>query len=240
MYIGKEGHLIQTCSGYKRHGAKRVHEWVAGGLNDILVPVEAFHLQHMFQNVVKHHERFDLERVPAVVELCWQAGADPNDKNLLAGTSKSDGNCSAVNGVESLSSLELRSVAKSTLNAWETLRDGVQKLLLVYSVKVCKYCSEVHVGPSGHLARNCGVFNYQSWRGKHFWKKAEVNDLVPPKIVWRRRPRDPPVLLDEGRDFYGHAPAVVDLCTKAGIIAPTKYNCMMKIQGLSRPVQYND
>ncbi|PON34453.1 APO domain containing protein [Trema orientale] len=240
VYIGEEGHLIQTCCGFKRHGKKLVHEWTVGGLNDILVLVEAFHLQHMFQNIVKHHERFDLERVPAVVELCWQAGADPYDEALLPRTPSSDGDFSAVNGIESITNQDLRSVAKTTLNAWETLREGVQKLLLVYPAKVCKYCSEIHIGPSGHLARNCGVFKFQSWRGTHFWKKAEVDDLVPPKIVWRRRPQDPPVLLNEGRDFYGHAPAVIDLCTKAGIVAPTKYNCMMKIQGLARPVQFND
>ena len=40
----------------------------------MLVPVEAFHLKHMFQDVIKHHQRFDFERVPAAVELCWQAG----------------------------------------------------------------------------------------------------------------------------------------------------------------------
>ena len=194
----------------------------------------------MFQDVVKHHERFDLERVPAVVELCWQAGADPNDKTLIPSTSNSDGNSGAFDGVESLSSQQLRSVAKRTLNAWETVRDGIQKLLLAYPAKVCKYCSEVHIGPSGHLARNCGVFKFQSWRGTHFWKKAQVDDLLPPKIVWRRRPQDPSVLLNEGRDFYGHAPAVIDLCTKAGVVVPTKYNCMMKIQGLSRPVQFKD
>ncbi|XP_060968262.1 APO protein 4, mitochondrial [Cannabis sativa] len=242
VYIGEVGHLIQTCCGPKRFGKKQVHEWIVGGLKDILVTVEAFHLQHMFQSIVKHSERFDLERVPAVVELCWQAGADPNHECSLTNTPDSNGNsCDAdADGVEYMSIQELKSIAKTTLHAWETLREGVQRLLLVYPAKVCKHCSEVHIGPSGHLARNCGVFKYESWRGTHIWKKAEVNDLVPPKIVWRRRPQDPPVLLNEGSDFYGHAPAVVDLCTKTGIIAPTKYNCMMKIQGLSRPMQFKD
>ncbi|KAK8569116.1 hypothetical protein V6N12_007648 [Hibiscus sabdariffa] len=50
--------------------------------------------------------------------------------------------------------------------------------------------------------------------------KANVNDLVPPKIVWRQRSQDPKVLLNEGRDYYRHAPAVVDLCSKAGAIVP--------------------
>lgn len=243
VYIGKEGHLIQTCRGYKRRAKNLVHQWTVGGLNDILVPVEAFHLRHMFQDVVKHHERFDLDRVPAVVELCWQAGTSPNDKDLnpttITTTTNVDGNSIASDGVESLSTEELQSVAKRTLDAWEAFRSGVQKLLLVYPAKVCKHCSEVHIGPSGHLARNCGMFKFESWRGTHFWQKAKVDDLVPQKIVWRRRPQDPPVLLNEGRDFYGHAPAVVDLCTKAGVVAPVKYNCVMKIKGLPRHAQFN-
>ncbi|KAK6266641.1 hypothetical protein QUC31_017478 [Theobroma cacao] len=236
VYSGEKGHLIKTCCGYKRIGKNRVHEWVNGGLNDILVPVEAFHLHNMFQGVIKHQQRFDFERVPAVVELCWQAGADLNDENLNSGSLVADEFYGGVRGIESLSHDDLTVIANGTLRAWETLRSGVMKLLLVYPAKVCKYCSEVHVGPSGHRARLCGVFRYESWRGAHFWKKAGVDDLVPPKIVWRRRPQDPLVLLDEGRDYYGHAPAVVDLCSRAGAIVPTKYSCMMKVSGLPAPL----
>lgn len=236
VYFGEKGHLIQTCCGYRHRSKNRVHEWIFGGLNDVFVPVETFHLQHMHQDVIKHHQRFDFERVPAVVELCWQAGAYPSDEDLYTSADKvEEGSCGGVDETEPLSSDEPMLIANRTLRAWETLRNGVQKLLMVYPVKVCKHCSEVHVGPSGHRARLCGVFKYESWRGAHFWEKAKVDDLVPPKIVWHRRPQDPPVLLNEGRKFYGHAPAVVDLCIRAGAIAPVKYNCMMKVQGLTVP-----
>lgn len=235
VYIGEQGHLIQTCYGYKRHSKNQVHEWISGSLNDILVPVETFHLQKMFQDVIKHHQRFDFDRVPAVFELCLQAGADLDEENLSSSSWKSESTFSGVHGTKSLSPDELKFVATGTLRAWEVLRSGIRRLLLVYPAKVCKYCSEVHVGPSGHKARLCGVFKYESWRGAHFWKKADVDDLVPPKIVWRQRPQDPPVLVNEGRDFYGHAPAVVDLCTKAGAIAPARYHSMMKVQGLPGP-----
>lgn len=231
IYIGEKGHLIQTCYGYKRRGKNRVHEWIAGGLNDVIVPVETFHLDNMFQDVIKHDQRFDFDRVPAVVELCRQAGAVLSDDNM----SDSDSGVGHIDGVESLSPRDLMFIARGTLDAWETLRSGVERLLLVYPSKVCDHCSEVHIGPSGHKARLCGVFKFESWRGKHFWKKAGVDDLVPPKIVWRQRPQDPPVLVNEGRNFYGHAQAVVDLCTKAGIVAPPKYACMMKLQGLPGP-----
>ncbi|XP_021907117.1 LOW QUALITY PROTEIN: APO protein 4, mitochondrial [Carica papaya] len=236
VFVGEKGHLIQTCCGYRRRGKNRVHEWVKGGLNDIIVPVEAFHLHKMFQDVIKHGERFDFDRVPAVVELCWQAGADPHIETLNSSPWNTNNDSCGIEGVESLSTDEVRLIATGTLKAWETLRSGVQKLLLTYPAKVCKHCSEVHVGPSGHKARLCGVFKYESWRGTHFWKKANVDDLMPPRTVWIRRPQDPPVLLNEGRDFYGHAPAVVALCTEAGVSTPTKYSCMMKVQGLPGPV----
>ncbi|XP_043700883.1 APO protein 4, mitochondrial-like [Telopea speciosissima] len=186
----------------------------------------------MFQDVIKHDQRFDFERVPAVLELCYQAGANEclYNSNSTSETGKND---SVV--AESLSQQELTSVAKLTLEAWERLRSSVQKLLLVYPAKVCKYCSEIHIGPSGHKARLCGVFKYEGWRGTHLWQKAKVDDLVPPKVIWRRRPQDPPVLLDKGREFYGHAPAVVELCMQAGATIPVKYFCMMKIQGLPPP-----
>ncbi|GAB4859462.1 hypothetical protein Ancab_010930 [Ancistrocladus abbreviatus] len=237
VYVGEKGHLIRTCSGYKRHLKNQVHQWIKGGVDDILVPVETFHLEKMFQDVIKHQQRFDFDRVPAVVELCRQAGADPHDPDLQpdSWTRLSSGDPVFVADV--LSSDDLRSIAKETLGAWETLRSGMEKLLLAYPVKVCKYCSEVHVGPSGHKARLCGVFKYESWRGAHLWKKAEVDDLVPPKIIWHRRPQDPPVLLDEGRNFYGHAPAVVDLCARADVVVPSKYFCMMKVHGLAAPAR---
>ncbi|XP_052178277.1 APO protein 4, mitochondrial [Diospyros lotus] len=235
VYIGEQGHLIKTCHGYRRRAKNQVHEWISGKLTDILVPVETFHLDKMFQGVITHHQRFDFDRVPAVIELCWQAGADPNDINLNPSQWDLESVGSGITGAESLSPGDLGLVARGTFMAWEALRSGVQKLLMVYPAKVCNHCSEVHVGPSGHKARLCGVFKFESWRGSHFWKKAGVDDLVPPKLVWYRRPQDPLVLLDEGRGFYGHAPAMVDLCVKAGAIVPPNYLCMMKMNGNSAP-----
>lgn len=233
VYVGDTGHLIRTCHGYKRKN--QPHTWINGGLNDILVPVETFHLHHMFQDVIKHNQRFDFDRVPAVLELCCQAGADIPDENLFSHCQRPE-HCSSSLDAPHLLPNELNWLAQLTLESWERMRLGVQKLLLVYPAKVCNYCSEVHIGPSGHKARLCGVLKHQSWRGTHFWKKVEVDDLVPPKVVWRRRRQDPPVLLDSGRDFYGHAPALVELCVQAGAVAPKKYSCMMKEYGLQPPL----
>ncbi|XP_078437284.1 APO RNA-binding protein (DUF794) [Wolffia australiana] len=279
IFIGNEGHQIKTCHGFNRSGGEQLHHWVSGNVDDVLVHVEAFHLDHMFQDVIKHEQRFDADRVPAIVELCSQAGAEvlstdwlpPNDDHhygtivplpttedhLRVSTARTHDNNTSLAApteenqlrrfeegiLDSDSSLslpttgdQLRRLAERTIEAWENLRSGVQRLLLVYPCKVCKYCSEVHVGPSGHKARLCGVFRFEQWRGSHFWKKAAVDDLVPVKTVWHRRLQDPEVLVDSGRGFYGHAPAVVELCFQAGAHVPKKYFSLMKIRGLSEPV----
>ncbi|KAG0499446.1 hypothetical protein HPP92_004137 [Vanilla planifolia] len=226
VFVGDGGHQMKTCTGFKRISKNREHHWIDGNINDILVPVEAFHLHSMFQNIIKHEQRFDFDRVPAVLELCYQAGAEVSTEILY------NHNPTPEASFE-IKLEEIKQIAQQTMNAWERLRLGVQKLLLVYPSKVCQNCSEVHIGPSGHKARLCGMFKYESWRGSHSWKKAEVNDLLPLKIVWHQRPHDPPVLSDHGRGFYGHAPAVVELCFQAGATVPKNYNCMMKTLGLS-------
>ncbi|CAL5014750.1 unnamed protein product [Urochloa decumbens] len=238
VHIGATGHEMKTCHGFKRMIKDQPHKWVPGNLNDILVPVQAFHLNEMFQDEIKHDQRFDYPRVPAVLELCHQAGADIPDELLY----RSEQLSTTVrgNGQQPPAPIlpdQLRYVGQRTLDAWESLRLGVTKLLLVYPSKVCEHCSEVHVGPSGHKARMCGVFKFEGWKGMHKWKKAGVDDLVPQKIVWHRRPHDPPVLVDGGRDYYGHAPAVIELCMQVGARVPPKYHCMMKTHGLAPPVQ---
>ena len=228
---------MKTCHGFKRMIKDRPHKWCPGNLNDILVPVQAFHLKEMFQDEIKHDQRFDFARVPAVLELCHQAGADIPDEVLY----RSEQLSTAVRGNSQQPAPilpdQLRYIGQRTLDAWERLRLGVTKLLLVYPSKVCEHCSEVHVGPSGHKARMCGVFKFEGWKGMHKWKKAGVDDLVPQKIVWHRRPHDPPVLVDSGRDYYGHAPAVIELCMQVGARVPPKYHCMMKTHGLAPPIQ---
>ncbi|CAL9221792.1 unnamed protein product [Arabidopsis halleri] len=232
VFVGREGHLIETCRSYIRRGNNRRHEWVPGSINDILVPVESYHLHNISQGVIRHQQRFDYDRVPAILELCCQAGAI-HPEEILQYSKIHDNPQISDEDIRSLPAGDLKYVGANALMAWEKVRAGVKKLLLVYPSKVCKRCKEVHVGPSGHKARLCGVFKYESWRGTHYWEKAGVNDLVPEKVVWHRRPQDPVVLVDEGRSYYGHAPAIVSLCSHAGAVVPVKYACKMKPQGLS-------
>lgn len=57
----------------KRQG---LHSWVKGSINDVLIPIESYHLYDPFGRRIKHETRFSYDRIPAVVELCIQAGVD--------------------------------------------------------------------------------------------------------------------------------------------------------------------
>ena len=67
----------------------------------------------------------------------------------------------------SISDEDIKHVGVNALMAWEKVRAGMKKLLLVYPSKVYELCKEVHVGPSCHKARLCGVFKYESYQNNH-------------------------------------------------------------------------
>lgn len=74
--MGQVGHEIKTCQGKGSTGRGGEHLWLPGYLDDVIVPLEAFHLVDRLQKPIKHEDRFKHERIPAVVELCIQAGLD--------------------------------------------------------------------------------------------------------------------------------------------------------------------
>lgn len=47
-----------------------------GSINDVLLPIESYHAFDPFGRRIKHEHRFDYDRIPAIVELCIQAGVD--------------------------------------------------------------------------------------------------------------------------------------------------------------------
>jgi hypothetical protein len=56
-----------------------LYEGVAKLIDDILVTVESFHLYDRVGRAVTHKERFMVDRLPAIIELCIQAGLDLPD-----------------------------------------------------------------------------------------------------------------------------------------------------------------
>uniref|UniRef100_A0A453PI97 APO domain-containing protein n=1 Tax=Aegilops tauschii subsp. strangulata TaxID=200361 RepID=A0A453PI97_AEGTS len=204
---------------------------------------------------IPHDQRFEVPRIPALVELCIQAGldlpeyptkrrrkpivkigrkefVDANEDDLPDPEPDkfkepileevSDDEITPPSSPE-----ETAALAEETLKMWETLRNGALRLMKRYSVRVCGYCPEVHIGASGHKARNCGAFKHQQRNGQHGWQAAVLDDLIPPRYVWHMP--ESGELQKELKIFYGQAPAVVEICIQGGAQVPEKYKATMRL-----------
>ena len=142
-----------------------------------MVPVDAFRLFDRLGRRIPHEERFSIPRIPAVVELCIQAGVDlpefPTKSEFIDAdeselpdpvpevpktpllTEIPDSEIEAPSSAE-----ETALLAEETLKAWDKMKGGAKKLMRMYPVRVCGYCPEVHIGPSGHKAQNCGAHKH--------------------------------------------------------------------------------
>jgi hypothetical protein len=255
--VGPEGHPFKSCKGKHATLRKGLHQWTNAAVEDVLVPIEAYHLYDPLGKRIKHEERFSIPRIPAVMELCIQAGvyvseyptkrrrkpiirigkrefvdADESDlpdpvpevplKPLLTELPISE-------AVAPTNEEEKTLLAEETLQAWEKMRKGAKKLMQMYRVRVCGYCPEVHVGHSGHKAQNCGAHKHQQRNGQHGWQSAVLDNLIPPRYVWHVPDVDGPPLRRELRNFYGQAPAVVEISDQAGAAVPDQYKSTMRL-----------
>ncbi|KAJ7522414.1 hypothetical protein O6H91_18G009400 [Diphasiastrum complanatum] len=119
--------------------------------------------------------------------------------------------------------------AEKTLEAWTIMRIGVRKLMDKYPVKVCGYCTEVHVGPVGHKVRLCKAYKNQMRGGHHGWQQAALHDIIPHQYVWHVPDVNGPPLAHELRKYYGQVPAVVELCVQAGASIPHAWRPFMRL-----------
>ncbi|KAK3009542.1 hypothetical protein RJ639_014642 [Escallonia herrerae] len=76
VHVAPSGHSIQDCHGTTSGQRRSLHSWVKGSINDVLLPIESYHLYDPFGRRITHETRFSYDRIPAVVELCIQAGVD--------------------------------------------------------------------------------------------------------------------------------------------------------------------
>ncbi|KAJ1403757.1 APO domain [Sesbania bispinosa] len=259
VHVAQAGHHILDCEGPTSSQRHSSHAWVKGSINDILVPIESYHLFDPFGRRIKHETRFEYDRIPAVVELCIQAGVDipeypsrrrTNPVRMLGRKILDRGGHleepKPWRNVESSSLMDFDTyracerfprpslsdvpkIAQETIDAYETVRKGVRKLMKKYTVKACGYCSEVHVGPWGHNAKLCGAFKHQ-WRdGKHGWQDATVDEVFPPNYVWHVRDPSGPPMRTALKRYHGKAPAVVEVCMHAGARIPDEYKPMMRL-----------
>ncbi|KAM1046440.1 hypothetical protein ACFX13_026520 [Malus domestica] len=258
IHVGPVGHPFKSCKGANANIRKGVHEWIPNvTVDDIFLPVEAFHLYDRLGRRIPHEERFSTPRLPALVELCIQAGVDIPEyptkrrRKPIIRISKSefvDADESELPDLDDegpkrpvLAEIldseviapsdeeETTLLAEETLRAWEQMRRGAKRLMKMYLVRVCGYCPEVHVGPSGHKAQNCGAFKHQQRNGQHGWQAAVLNDLIPPRYVWHVPDVNGPPLERELRNFYGQAPVVVEMCIQAGAAVPEEYRPTMRL-----------
>jgi hypothetical protein len=56
-----------------------------------------------------------------------------------------------------------------------------------------------------------------------------LDNLIPPRYVWHVPDVDGPPLRRELRNFYGQAPAVVEICVQAGAAVPDQYKSTMRL-----------
>ncbi|CAL9189324.1 unnamed protein product [Musa hybrid cultivar] len=75
VHVGTVPHLVRTCD-VAGSLASKEHSWARGGIEHVLPLVESFHLYDRLGRAVSHEERLLVDRIPAVVELCIQAGVD--------------------------------------------------------------------------------------------------------------------------------------------------------------------
>lgn len=75
VHVGKFPHKIRTCDVAGSLPTKE-HNWGLGGIEHVLPVVESFHLYDRLGRAVSHEEQLQVDRIPAIVELCVQAGVD--------------------------------------------------------------------------------------------------------------------------------------------------------------------
>ncbi|KAK6944342.1 APO domain [Dillenia turbinata] len=257
IHVGPLGHPFKSCRGQQASVQKGIHEWTRATVDDIFLPIEAYHLFDRLGKRIPHEKRFSIPRIPALVELCIQAGVDIPEfptkrrRKPIIRVNKSefiDADESELPDpqpqvpkeplVTELPNWEIippanpeetALLAEATLETWEELRQGTLKLMKKYAVRVCGYCPEIHVGPSGHRAQNCGAHKHQQRNGQHGWQSAVLDDLIPPRYVWHV-PEDGQPLHRELRNFYGQAPAVVEICVQGGAAVPEQYKPTMRLE----------
>ncbi|KAK7274907.1 hypothetical protein RIF29_16008 [Crotalaria pallida] len=75
VHVGHPPHKIRTCD-VRGSLSSKEHTWVKGGIEHVLPLVESFHLYDRIGRAVSHNEMLEVDRIPAIVELCVQAGFD--------------------------------------------------------------------------------------------------------------------------------------------------------------------
>ncbi|KAG2310829.1 hypothetical protein Bca52824_022386 [Brassica carinata] len=236
IHVGPYGHPFKSCKGPSASQRKGHHEWTNSVLEDVIVPLEAYHLYDRLGKRIRHDERFTIPRIPElpakrrrkpIIRIGKSEFVDADETELPDPephippepllTELPPSEITPPSSEE-----ETVSLAEETLQAWEEMRAGAKKLMRMYRVR----------------AQNCGAFKHQQRNGQHGWQSAVLDDLIPPRYVWHVPDVNGPPMQRELRSFYGQAPAVVEICAQAGAEVPEQYRATMRLEvGIPSSVQ---
>lgn len=263
VHIGHQGHEIKSCEGQESGSRNSFHVWKKGLVRDVVGFPFCYHLvDRAVKPRIGHKERFGVSRLPAILELCIQAGVDLDNYP----TKRRDKPVYSVEGrivdfdpqneeecenetrkryhsqivFEQYEDSTMPELSTQTLQAWFDMMLGAIKIMKKYSVLTCGYCPEVQVGPKGHKVRMCKATKHQVRDGQHAWQEATINDLIKPNYVWHERNLDGPPLSNSLKRYYGKAPAIVELCVQAGAPVPERYKSMMRLDVVPPDIDEHD
>ncbi|XWS72640.1 hypothetical protein CRYUN_Cryun02cG0057500 [Craigia yunnanensis] len=169
IHVGPVGHPFKSCRGQHASIRKGLHEWTYATVDDVFLSVDAYHLYDRLGKRIRHDERFSIPRIPAVVELCIQAGVDipafptkRRRKPIIRIGKKEFVDADESELPDPVPEVPLKPIlteipdseivaprdeeetivlAEETLQAWEQMRRGAKKLMRMYCVRVCGYCA---------------------------------------------------------------------------------------------------
>ncbi|KAH1262321.1 APO protein 3, mitochondrial [Glycine max] len=72
IHVGHAPHKIRTCD-VRGSPSSKEHSWAKVGVEHVLPLVDSFHLYDRIGRAVSHNEMLEVDRIPAIVELCVQA-----------------------------------------------------------------------------------------------------------------------------------------------------------------------
>ncbi|EEE67533.1 hypothetical protein OsJ_25009 [Oryza sativa Japonica Group] len=229
VHVGGVGHEIRTCEGPGSAARNALHVWRPGTARDV---VGFPYCYHLFDRVgkprVSHKEKYDVPRLPAILELCIQAGVDVE-------------RYPAKRRTRPVYSIEGRIVDfEPDDDEDDSADDTGPSLPSLAADEAGKMEEEMTVCELGRAegAQECGCArpaSHQQRDGQHAWQEATVDDLVRPNYVWHVPATGhggdggAPPLANELKRYYGKAPAVVELCVRAGAPVPAQYRSMMRL-----------
>ncbi|CAN6251935.1 unnamed protein product [Urochloa humidicola] len=77
VHVGRVGHEIRTCEGRDSGARNSLHVWRPGTVRDVIGFPYCYHLfDRVGKPRVVHKEKYEVPRLPAILELCIQAGVD--------------------------------------------------------------------------------------------------------------------------------------------------------------------